>query len=72
MEQATGIGPAYPPWQGGVLPLNYACNLRPLLDAWNIIASEKMIRKWQNNHIRFIIPRFLNKEKKHGHIRRLS
>ncbi len=26
MEQATGIGPAYPPWQGGVLPLNYACN----------------------------------------------
>ena len=26
VEQATGIGPAYLPWQGNVLPLNYACN----------------------------------------------
>ncbi len=25
LEQATGIGPAYLPWQGSVLPLNYAC-----------------------------------------------
>ena len=25
LEQATGIGPAYLPWQGNVLPLNYAC-----------------------------------------------
>ena len=23
MEPVTGIGPAYPPWKGGVLPLNY-------------------------------------------------
>ena len=27
MEQVTGIGPAYLPWQGNVLPLNYACNV---------------------------------------------
>jgi len=26
MEQVTGIGPAYRPWQGRVLPLNYTCN----------------------------------------------
>ena len=25
MEQVTGIGPAYLPWQGSVLPLNYTC-----------------------------------------------
>ena len=25
MEQVTGIGPAYLPWQGNVLPLNYTC-----------------------------------------------
>lgn len=24
MERATGIEPAYQPWQGRVLPLNYA------------------------------------------------
>ena len=28
VEQVTGIGPAYLPWQGNVLPLNYACNAR--------------------------------------------
>ena len=28
VEQATGIGPTYLPWQGNVLPLNYACNAR--------------------------------------------
>ena len=27
VEQATGIEPAYLPWQGNVLPLNYACNV---------------------------------------------
>ena len=25
LEQVTGIGPAYLPWQGNVLPLNYTC-----------------------------------------------
>jgi hypothetical protein len=25
VEQVTGIGPAYLPWQGNVLPLNYTC-----------------------------------------------
>lgn len=25
MEQMTGIEPAYQPWQGCVLPLNYIC-----------------------------------------------
>ena len=25
MEQAAGIEPVYLPWQGNVLPLNYAC-----------------------------------------------
>ena len=28
MEQATGIGPACRPWQGRVLPLNYACKYK--------------------------------------------
>ena len=28
VEQATGIEPACRPWQGRVLPLNYACNAR--------------------------------------------
>ena len=27
LEQATGIEPAYPAWEAGVLPLNYACKL---------------------------------------------
>ena len=26
MEQVTGIEPAYLPWQGSVLPLNYTCS----------------------------------------------
>ncbi len=25
MEQMSGIEPPCPPWQGGVLPLNYIC-----------------------------------------------
>ena len=25
MEQMKGIEPSCPPWQGGVLPLNYIC-----------------------------------------------
>jgi hypothetical protein len=26
LEQVTGIEPAYQPWQGCVLPLNYTCS----------------------------------------------
>ena len=26
MERVSGIEPPYPPWQGGVLPLNYTRN----------------------------------------------
>ena len=33
MEQATGIEPACRPWQGRVLPLNYACKWRILRDS---------------------------------------
>ncbi len=25
MEQNTGVGPAYPPWEGGILPMNQFC-----------------------------------------------
>ena len=25
-EQVTGIEPAYPAWEAGVLPMNYTCN----------------------------------------------
>ena len=27
LEQVTGIEPASPPWQGGILPLNHTCTL---------------------------------------------
>ncbi len=30
-ERATGIEPAYPAWEAGVLPLNYAREGAPLL-----------------------------------------
>ena len=29
LKQMTGIGPAYPAWKAGVLPLNYICKCSP-------------------------------------------
>ena len=37
MERVTGIGPAYPAWKAGVLPLNYT---RKSLAAWGIQLSD--------------------------------
>ena len=31
MERVTGIGPAYPAWKAGVLPLNYTRKSRTLM-----------------------------------------
>ena len=33
MERVTGIGPAYPAWKAGVLPLNYTRKKHPPADS---------------------------------------
>ena len=41
-ERASGIGPPHPPWQGGILPLNYARNVIPPL-AGNVAETFKFL-----------------------------
>ncbi len=35
MERVTGIGPAYPAWKAGVLPLNYTRTCPTRIQLWN-------------------------------------
>ena len=42
MERVTGIGPAYPAWKAGVLPLNYTReSINPVRFSYKILAQEK-------------------------------
>ena len=38
MERVTGIGPAYPAWKAGVLPLNYTRESLPWMFSQKILA----------------------------------
>ena len=41
MERVTGIGPAYPAWKAGVLPLNYTRKSgNPMGFSYKILAQE--------------------------------
>ena len=42
MEQMTGIGPAYQPWQGRVLPLNYICRASIIIKKGNLLIKHKI------------------------------
>ena len=43
MERVTGIGPAYPAWKAGVLPLNYT--RKPWLFSQSILAYANLFVK---------------------------
>ena len=46
MERVTGIGPAYPAWKAGVLPLNYTRTALLPGFSWLILAHIPPAVKW--------------------------
>ena len=45
MERVTGIGPAYPAWKAGVLPLNYTRRFLPNILSQEILSQQSLFVK---------------------------
>ena len=76
LEQVTGIEPARPAWEAGVLPLNYTCIYTTILSQENFQCQENSVEylKYLNGEINnFFFEIFLltNHEKNDRIIRRL-